>query len=242
MNRQDSPEDLFDVFEPWNRAEAGTADRQPERPPWEPPPPPPAPAPPPEPESDHESEEDSGPEPFGSEASFTPEGAVEPGRVLPDQPSGRKNHGRVGPRIPDPTPPPPRPDPEESPGAFVRAVGVPEVSAILGRLEDDGHRGNIQDLLDLPTPAMRVLLWPKPSPLSRTDDRILATLELLIEPRRVEGEDAAEETEGKIISHYYFGPREDLVELKEIPLSVLSREWIVEQVLDFVKVVLLEQA
>lgn len=242
MSHQDRPEDLFDVFEPWNRAESGTADLQPERPPWEPPPPPPTPAPPPEPESDRESEEDSGPEPFGSEASYTPDGAVEPGVVIVDRPAGERHHGRVGPRIPDPTPPPPRPDPELQPGQFLRAVGLPEVSAILGRLEDDGHRGNIQDLLDLPLPAMRVLLWPKPSPLSRTNDRILATLELLIEPRQVEGEDAPEGSGGKIVSHYYFGQRQDIIELKEIPLSALSREWIVEQVLDFVKVVLLEQA
>lgn len=228
---------MFDVFEPWNRSESGAPEVQPERPPWEPPPPPVVPASPPEP--DRDSEESAGPEPFGSAASYTPEGAVEPGVVLGEEPTGRRHGERVGPRIPSPIPPPSPPEPQLQPGLFLRTVGIPEVTAILGRLEDEGHRGNIQDLLDLPTPAMRVLLWPKPSPLSRTNDRILATLELLIGLEDVEGEG---ETEGRVISHYYFGSREDIVELKEIPLSTLSREWVVEQVIDFVKVVLLEEA
>ncbi len=222
MNR-DRPEDLFDVFQPWNPARADAEAQEPERPPWEPPPPASAKS------SEPEAEEVSRSDPLGLTTNYTADGAVEPGMVLLDEPASSTPRGRVGPRIPEPTIPKPPPDPMLQPGQFIRTLGIPEVTRILKRLEDEGHRGNIQDLLDLGWPSMRVLLWPKPNLLARTNDRFLATLELAVEP---------EEGNERVISHYYIGPREQSTELAQIPLETLSRQWIVEQVLEFVKLVL----
>ncbi len=225
---QDRPEDLFDVFEPWTPRDPGddaadTADTEASgRPPWEPPPPPPPP-------SSHAIGV-SRPTPLSGVPSYTPEGAVEPGMVVLAASAPRKRRRRVGPRVPPPAVPTPRPDPVREPGRFLRVVGIPEVSRVLGRLEDDGHRGNIQDLLDLASPAMRLLLWPKPGLLSHGGERTLATLEFVGE---------LDDSEPTVTTRYWFGsPGEGVTPLGQTPLDELSEQWILGQALDFVKVVL----
>lgn len=233
---KDRPEDLFDIFEPWNqpdfrselkeaasqRAEAGEV-----RPPWEPPPPPP---PPPDPDVAVPP-----PDTLGTAATYTAEGALEPGMVVLEGPAENKKAKRVGPRVAGPAIPVELPDPVTEPGPFIRAAGIPAVTLILGRLEDHGHRSNIQDLLDLTAPSMRVLLWPKPGPLSRGADRNLATFELQVEPR----DEDDDEDVGRVSTCYYFGSgRDDITEMDTVPLTALTEQWIVQRVLDFVKAVL----
>lgn len=228
------PEDLFDVFEPWTEP-GGGSDEPPRRsagarsdaaedsgrPPWEPPPaaPPKAPVPPPERRVRSTSE-----------ANLTAAGAVEPGVVVTEVAAPHRRRRRIGPRIEAPRPTPTPPDPQDDPGPFLRAIVVPAIQDMARRLEASQHYTAVQDLLDLPTPALRVLIWPKPGLLDRGSARVLATLELMVD----------DEEQRAVRSRLWFGSKGEGegIPLDTVPTSELSLDWVRKQILDFVERVL----
>ena len=236
------PEDLFDVFDPWIAPDEGAAPREPSHvpdggetaaggpgepaegrsatPPAESTPAPSAPGRPPLP----------APAPgMTSVARFSSTGALEPGMVVAEAPAEPRRPRWSGrPATPQARSAPP-PDPVTEPVDFLRAVVVPGFQGLARRLEASRHYTSVQDLLDLPTPALRVLIWPRPGLLDRQGSRILATFELMLD----------RSAPGRLTTSYWLGARpEHVIPMAEVPLDRLDLAWVETQILDFVQKVL----
>lgn len=197
--------DLFEVFEPWTEPEAE---------PWVPPAPSLAPP-------SH---------PVLSQPQTTHDGAVEPARVIPAPPSMQQPRRRIGPRIAPPAAPPIREaDPVDSPAEFLRSEGIPEIGRAAQRLGTVDHQLQVQDLLDLPDAALRVLFWPRPGAMSVSGERVRGTLEF-----NVSGPQADE-----ISARYWVGEQAaGVTPLGSTPTSALELGWLRGRVLDFIEAVL----
>ncbi len=119
----------------------------------------------------------------------------------------------------------PPPDPATHPTEFLMHVVVPEIQFMGRRLEAARHYTTVQDLLELATPTLRVLIWPRPGLLDHAAGRALATMEILLE-----GEP------GQLTTSYWWGSRpQDVVVMAQIPSPELTLEWARAQVLDFIQ-------
>lgn len=201
----DRPDDLFDVFDPWTR--------EPESPLVPPSSEPAATGGP----DDDESRGDVSP----PEVVIT-EPPAEPGRRR-----RRRTRRRVSPPIADRHPAGLMRDP----AGFLRAEALPLLQAMGRRLEAAGHRSTTQDLLDLPTPALRFLLWPRPGPLAEAGERTLVTLELVL----------GEVEQGLLAARLWSGSRPmapPVEHLGTVTTARLTPGWIEMQALAFVEKVL----
>jgi hypothetical protein len=107
-------------------------------------------------------------------------------------------------------------------------VAVAEIQSMGQRLGAARHYTTVQDLLELPAPTLRVLIWPKPGLLEREAGPALATMELVLE-----GEPAV------LTASYWWGSRpQDVIAMARIPCWALSLEWTRAQALDFIQIVL----
>lgn len=98
-------------------------------------------------------------------------------------------------------------------------------------MEAVDHKVMIQDLLDLPDPALRVLFWPRPGAMRATQDRISATLELVV------SNDEPELRE--VVARYWVGdPPVDEASLGSIPVDTLDLAWVRGRMLDFIEAIL----
>jgi hypothetical protein len=105
---------------------------------------------------------------------------------------------------------------------------VAELQSMGRRLGAARHYTTVQDLLELPTPTLRVLIWPKPGLLDRDSGRALATMELVLE-----GEPAV------LTASYWWGSRpQDVIAMARVPCSGLTLEWTRGRVLDFIQSIL----
>jgi hypothetical protein len=157
------------------------------------------------------------------------ETAVGPGAKVPEPPSMRRPRQRIGPRIPPPAPPVEKPDPSVDIGAFIRAEGFPEIERMERRLGTADHRLRVQDLLDLPEPALRVLFWPQPGPLRAEEGRTRATLEIVVK----QGDDPHVE------AAYWLAEDPPVrVDLGACPVDRLDASWLRSRLLDFVEAIL----
>jgi len=105
---------------------------------------------------------------------------------------------------------------------------VPEIQAMGQRLGAARHYTTVQDLLELPAPTLRVLIWPKPGLLDRDAERVLATMELVLE-----GEPAV------LKASYWWGSRpQDVIAMAQLSCSDLTLDWTRARVLDFIQNIL----
>ncbi len=122
----------------------------------------------------------------------------------------------------------PVPDPSTHPSEFLRRVVVPGFQRFARRLEASRHYTTVQDLLDLPTPTVRVLIWPRPGLLDPSESRILATFQLVLERQAT-----------RVRTSYWVGAKPEVViPMAEVPLDRLAFSWVETQLLDFVQRVL----
>ena len=197
-------EELFEVFDMWTELETA---------PWEPPTP----------------ASRSVARPVLSPPHWTPNGAIEPATVIQAPPSMQQGRRRIGPRIPPPLPlPPPEPDPVLTPGDFLREVGIPEIERAAQRLEAVDHQLKVQDLLDLPDPALRVLFWPRPGSMNVDPERTRATLEISVQ----------RDEPAKVVAHYWGDLPSESTVLGQIPLDTFDLDWLNARMLDFIEAVL----
>ncbi|MDH5589313.1 MAG: hypothetical protein OEZ65_11755 [Gemmatimonadota bacterium] len=112
---------------------------------------------------------------------------------------------------------------------ILRSVGVPAMKSVGDRLEAARHFTMIQDLLDLPDPSLRMLIWPHPGSFGMSEGRTQATLEL-----RVESGD-----EPTVVASHWFAsdPTHPIVQARA-PLVDADLPWLRTQVVDFVESVL----
>ncbi|MGD8319415.1 MAG: hypothetical protein PVJ02_03140 [Gemmatimonadota bacterium] len=207
--QQDRPEDLFDVFEPWT---------EPETEPWEPPP-------------TRMSAVQVRAEPTEKHPRMTSEGALEPAPVIQPPPSMSQPRRRVGPRIPPPEPSHDvdTPDPAEQPAEFLRVVGIPEIDRVASRLDAMGHHIRVQDLLDLPDAALRVLFWPQPGLMEESKQRPRAMLEFTV----------SRDEPDEMAAHFWFHAEQtEPSTLGRVSVELLDLAWVRSRVLDFVEKVL----
>ena len=155
----------------------------------------------------------------------------------------REPRRRVGPRIPPPRPKPIVPDASGDPAAFLRAVGIPEIRRIERRLRAADHQLRIQDLLDLPDPALRLLFWPGAGPMD-IESVLRGTLEFLIRWGDTGGltgaEAAAAKLDGaRVVARFWSGPDPSgSAELCVGTLDALDGAWLRLRILDFVETML----
>jgi hypothetical protein len=122
----------------------------------------------------------------------------------------------------------PPPDPATHPTEFLRRVVVPEIQSMGRRLEAARHYTTVQDLLELATPTLRVLVWPRPGLLDHAAGRALATMEFLLDG-----------DPGHLTSSCWWGSRpQHVVAMARIPCPELTLEWTRAQVLDFIQRIL----
>jgi hypothetical protein len=163
----------------------------------------------------------------GSTVHFTQEGAVEPGVVVSFKGPTRRWR-RTRPRFVASPPVAPTPDAAANPTEFVRRVVVAEIQSMGQRLGAAHHYTTVQDLLELPAPTLRVLIWPKPGLLDREAGRALATMELVLE-----GEPAV------LTASYWWGSRpQDVITMARLSCSDLTLDWTRARVLDFIQNIL----
>jgi len=99
------------------------------------------------------------------------------------------------------------------------------------RLEVAQHYTTVQDMLDLPTPVLRVLIWPRPGLLEDHGQRVLATLEFVL----------GEVEDDLLTGRFWFGSQPgdgEVFQLEQARTDELTLEWIEAQVLAFVEKVL----
>jgi hypothetical protein len=162
----------------------------------------------------------------GTAAASAREKETPPALATTEAPSRRRH--RPKPRFVAPPVRRPPPDPSKHPVAFLKRVAVAEMQAMARRLDAAQHYTTVQDLLDLPTPTLRVLIWPKPGLLDPVPGRILATMELCLN-----------EDNGTLSTSYWWGTRPGyVIPMAQAPASELSLEWTQSQVLDFLQAVL----
>ncbi len=162
----------------------------------------------------------------GTAAASARENGAPPALATTEAPSRRRH--RPKPRFVAPPVRRPPPDPTKHPVAFLKRVAVAEMQAMARRLDAAQHYTTVQDLLDLPTPTLRVLIWPKPGLLDPVPGRILATMELCLN-----------EDNGTLSTSYWWGTRPGyVIPMAQAPVSELSLEWTQSQVLDFLQAVL----
>lgn len=166
--------------------------------------------------------------PGGASPRFASTGALEPGVVVPAAPANSR-HPRWESRPSEAAVPVgPPPDPSTQPADFLRKVVVPEFQRFARRLEASRHYTTVQDLLDLPTPTVRVLIWPRPGLLDPSDSRILATFQLMLE-----------RSASRVRTSFWLGARPGVViPMAEATLDQLALPWVETQLLDFVQRVL----
>jgi len=119
----------------------------------------------------------------------------------------------------------------QNPAGFLRQDGVPLIQDIARRLEAAQHYTSVQDMLDLPTPMLRVLLWPRPGLLDATSERLLVTLELVL----------GEVEEDVLAARYWLGSRPvagEVEHLGTVSTADLTPDWLERQILAFVEKVL----
>ncbi len=163
-------------------------------------------------------------EPDPSEAPTAAEPVTAASPAAPVRRRRRRIRDRVSPPLADRHPA----RPMKNPAAFLRNEALTTIEAMGRRLEAAGHRSTLQDLLDLPTPALRFLLWPHPGPLADGADRTLVTLEL-----------ALGEVEPDVLAaRFWVGPRpaaERIEHLGTVTTAQLTPGWIEMQALAFVE-------
>jgi hypothetical protein len=104
-------------------------------------------------------------------------------------------------------------------------VVVSEIQSMGRRLGAAHHYTTVQDLLELPAPTLRVLIWPKPGLLDREAGRALATMELVLE-----GKPAA------LSASYWWGSSpQDVIAMAQVSCSDLTLDWTRTRVLDFIQ-------
>jgi hypothetical protein len=159
---------------------------------------------------------------------FAATGALEPGLVVPEPSTDPESPRWESPPSEGVEPPGPPPDPVTHPSHFLRSVVVPEFQRFARRLEASRHYTTVQDLLDLPTPTVRVLIWPRPGLLDPSDSRILATFQLMLE-----------RSASRVRTSYWLGARPGVViPMAEVTLDQLAFPWVETQLLDFLQRVL----
>lgn len=164
----------------------------------------------------------------GASPRFASTGALEPGVVVPAAPADPKRPRWGNQPSETVVPPGPPPDPTTHPTDFLRKVVVPEFQRFARRLEASRHYTTVQDLLDLPTPTVRVLIWPRPGLLDPSDSRILATFQLMLE-----------RSASRVRTSFWLGARPGVViPMAEATLEELALPWVETQLLDFVQRVL----
>jgi hypothetical protein len=117
------------------------------------------------------------------------------------------------------------------PAGFLRNEAISMIRTVARRLDAAGHHSAVQDLLDLPTPALRFLLWPRPGPLADQGARLLLTLELTV----------GEVEQDVLAARYWAGSRPmsgSVEHLGTVITAQLTPSWIETQVLAFVEVAL----
>ncbi|NJD19471.1 MAG: hypothetical protein FIA95_09360 [Gemmatimonadetes bacterium] len=157
---------------------------------------------------------------------MTPDGAVEPAPVIQPAPSlEQRRPPLVSLPVPPPGSRPTSPDPGREPAAFLREVGIPEMLRAGRRLEAVDHQLLIQDLLDLPEAALRILLWPRPGPMVAFPERRRATLEISL---------CRDEPEA-VAARYWTADRSwEPIALGRTPPSSLDLAWVRSRVLEFI--------
>lgn len=119
----------------------------------------------------------------------------------------------------------------QDPAGFLRSEALPLLQAMGRRLEAAGHLSTLQDLLDLPHPALRFLLWPRPGPLAPGGERTRVTLELVL----------GEVEPGLLAARFWAGSRPGtgrVEHLGTVTTARLTPGWIEMQALVFVEKVL----
>jgi len=114
------------------------------------------------------------------------------------------------------------------PAGFLRNEAIPLIQTMRRRLDAAGHHSAVQDLLDLPAPALRFLLWPRPGPLAEEGARVLVTLELTL----------GEVERDLLAARYWPGSRpapESVEHLGTVFTAKLTPSWIETQVLAFIE-------
>lgn len=164
----------------------------------------------------------------GPSPRFASTGALEPGVVVPAASAESKRSRWERHPSKAVVPPGPPPDPTTHPADFLRRAVVPEFQRFARRLEASRHYTTVQDLLDLPTPTVRVLIWPRPGLLDPSDSRILATFQLMLE-----------RSASRVRTSYWLGARPGVViPMAEVTLDQLALPWVESQLLDFLQRVL----
>jgi len=110
----------------------------------------------------------------------------------------------------------------------MRSVGIPEVERAAQRLEAVDHQLKVQDLLDLPDPALRVLFWPRPGSMHVGSERTRATLEIAVNW----------EGEGKVEAKYWGDLPSEKILLGQTPVDSFDLDWFNARVLDFIEAIL----
>jgi len=126
----------------------------------------------------------------------------------------------------DPARPPTEPHRPPSVPDFLREEAIPEIMLAARRLEAADHQLTVQDLLDLPDAALRVLFWPRPGPMAPSLDRTRATLEFAVQ------RDDPVEVEARHWSGDDPGGQETLGRTKA---DALDLEWVRGRFLEFIE-------
>lgn len=115
--------------------------------------------------------------------------------------------------------------PPVSATAFLREEAVPEIAEAARRVQAVDHQLLLQDLLDLPDAALRVLFWPHPGRMALGPERTRVTLEFSV-PRG----------EPDVVARWWPGDRPSVrYPLGRISAEVLDLEWIRSRVLDVIE-------
>lgn len=115
--------------------------------------------------------------------------------------------------------------------AFLREEAIPEIAAAARRVQAVDHHLMMQDLLDLPDAALRVLFWPRPGLMAGSLDRTRVTLEFFVsreEPEEIGARWWSERAPEKPHS------------LGRILVELLDLKWIRSRVLDVIEAGLAE--
>lgn len=122
-------------------------------------------------------------------------------------------------------------DAEETPTAadFLRDEAIPDINGTARQMEALHHLMRVQDLLDLPDPALRVLFWPHTGRMDENPQGVRSTLEFIIRA----------DDPGGIAARFWSGNDvSSNTSLGRVPVDLLDLEWVGARLVDFVERVL----
>jgi hypothetical protein len=134
----------------------------------------------------------------------------------------------------EPEPAPAETSPSEpvaaaGPAAFLREHAMPQIAEAGRRVHMADHQLMMQDLLDLPEPALRVLFWARPGPMAATPERTRVTLEFAVD----------REEPDEVVAHWW---SKDVPSkrhsLGRVPVDALDLDWVRSRLLDAIEAAL----